>query len=78
MHSTISLAKTLDSPSIEANAKVQIIRTFTGCNGVRDKGKEGLSFWYEELNSQVVSKTTISKPNTNFTNISSIMLKEES
>jgi len=39
------LGNTLDSPSIEANAKVQIIRTFTGCNGVRDKGKEGLSFW---------------------------------
>jgi len=38
------LGKTLDSPSIKANAKVQIIRTFTGCNGVRDKGKEGLSF----------------------------------
>jgi len=38
------LGKTLDSSSIEANAKVQIIRTFTGCNGARDKGKEDLSF----------------------------------
>ena len=39
-----NLGKTLDSPSIEANAKVQIIKTFTGCNGVRDEGNEGLSF----------------------------------
>jgi len=38
------LGKTLDSQSIEANTKVQIIRTFIGCNWVRDKGKEGLSF----------------------------------
>ena len=38
------LGKTLDSPSMEANAKVKIIRTFIGCNGVRDKGKEGLNF----------------------------------
>ena len=45
------LGKTLNSPSMEANAKVQIIRIFIGCIGVRDKGKEDLSFWHEELNS---------------------------
>jgi len=38
------LDKTVDPPLIEANAKVQIIRTFTGYNRVRDKGKEGLNF----------------------------------
>ena len=51
------LSKTLNSSSLEANGQVHIIRTFIGCIRVRDMGKEGLSFWQEELNSQVVRKT---------------------
>jgi len=51
------LGKTLNSPSMEANGQVQIIRTFIYCIGVRDQRKEGLSFWQEELNNQEVGKT---------------------
>ena len=54
-HSTIGLAKLSILHQWRQNAQVPIMRTFKGCIGVRVRGKRGLEFRWEELNSQVQS-----------------------